>query len=258
MREGFTAIVVPTYERNMVLRLNLQSMADQTVENPFEVLIMDDCPEEDADCKGLCEEFSDRLPIRYIHSGQTKTSDYWRVPGFALNIGFKQTEAEYGIICCAEMYHFDNTIDFMIEGIKERKKSMVIPFGKKDGGLIPRLLSEGTRPAEEHFKLMSVDLRVTYPYFMGFHIEDYYGIGGYDEDFTGIASDDDDFIRRMKAFGCRYHHVYGMVAHLKHDHRRKSGDLGLGHVARRRFNRDMLHKKYGQTVANKDREWGKL
>lgn len=258
MRQGFTAIVIPTYERNAELRLNLKSMAEQTVENPFEVLVMDDCPQEDQVCKELCEDFAKRLPLRYIHSGQTKTNDYWRVPGFALNIGFKQTDAEYGIICCAEIYHFDNTIDKIVNVLREKKKVMAIPFGKKDGGYIPRLIAEGKLPTEEDFEKIGVELRVTYPYFMGFHIEDYYGIGGYDEDFTGIAADDDDFIRRMKSFGCRYHHAHGMVAHLKHDHRKKNTGTGLDQRQRIMHNRRLLRQRTGRIIANQGREWGKL
>lgn len=255
-----TAILIPTFERGAVLRHNLASLARQELPADLDIIVLDDCRESDPDCVALVDEFAGTLPIRYIHSGQTKTGNYWRIPGYAFNIGAKQAgDAKFLLLCCAEMYHFDNTIQLTVDALEASPKLMVVPQGKKeDGPVVARIIGSGAIPTLEDWAAIPRKLNVHYPYLMGLHAEDYHFIRGYDEDFTGIASDDDDFILRMRAIGCSTRKTNGHVCHQIHSPRKSCDGADGDRASRRAHNRALLRQRRGIPIRNEGREWGKL
>lgn len=255
-----TAILIPIFERGAVLRLNLGSLVRQDLPGDLDIIVLDDCRESDPECFALVEEFASTLPIRYIHSGQTKTGDYWRIPGFPFNIGAKQAgDAKFLLLCCAEMYHFDNTIQLTVDALERSDKIMVIPHGKKeDGPSVAKIVSGGRIPTLEDWVAIPRKLNAHYPYLMGIHAADYDYIRGYDEDFTGIAADDDDFILRMKSIGCNTIKIDGHVCHQIHSARKSCDGADGDSDARRAHNRALLRARRGIAVRNEGREWGKL
>jgi hypothetical protein len=257
--EGVT-ILIPTFERNHLLRWNLKTLAAQYIDRPFEVIILDDRHAADMECEKLVRSFERKLNAHYVHSGQTKGSNYWRVPGFPFNIGARLASHPRLILCCAEIYHLDSTIWPLAARLEEkwipRPKS-----GKYDQGPATRVLEATGEITTENYNAIRANLPTEIPFLMGVRKADYFAIGGYDEDFTGVSAEDVDFIRRLEAYGCTPVDVpETRIVHLHHTRKRKSGALSDGEKRRMAYNRELLAKKReaGVVVANENREWGKL
>ncbi|MHA2084454.1 MAG: glycosyltransferase family 2 protein [Candidatus Thorarchaeota archaeon] len=255
-----TAILIASFHRNQPLRWNLKSLAKQDLQDT-EIVILDDAPQPDIECQDVVKEFSGQLDLRYIHAGANKTGDYWRVPGFAFNIGAKQTDSRFIFLCCAEIYHQSNTLAPMMDLLRtHKKKVMVIPHGKTDGnGTVTGILQRDGSIPDAMFHGIKARLLINYPFFMGMAREDFFRIGGYDEDFVGVGVEDKDLVERLKWSGCR--HVQAptaLVIHLHHSRRRSQIGLSDGITNRLQHNRNIFQAKKGQIIRNQDREWGVL
>ena len=256
-----TTILIANYHRNLPLRWNLKSLARQNPQD-VEIVVLDDAPTPDAACQEVVGDFSSQLNLRYIHTGGNKTADYWRVPGFAFNIGAKQSESRFLFLCCAEIYHQTNTLEPMLKLLRERqRKVMVIPHGKTDAnGTITGLLQRDGSIPNEAFHAINARLLVNYPFFMGMAREDFFNIGGYDEDFIGVGVEDKDLVERLKWNGCQYVQASdALIIHLHHSRaKRNRGAPTAPTDSRIQHNRNLFHAKKGQIVRNQDREWGVL
>lgn len=253
-------VLIPTFERNHLLKWNLAGLARQELSD-IEVFVLDDRFEPDTECSKLVEEFSGKFDVRYIHTGQTKTDNYWRIPGFPINIGAQLASGEQIVICCAEIYHQNNTVELVVEPLERNPAMLTIPHGRREGvrGKVQQWLTQEDRSlSTEDFDNLSRSLKVRYPFFMGINREIFMHIGGYDEDFTGIASDDDDLIGRLCRNGGGHYQTEARVVHLDHTKDRKGNGLDKTLEERKKHNRTLWIQRRGQVIRNKGREWGKL
>ena len=124
------SILITTFNRAELLSYGLDSLARQNLnKDEVEVIVLNDGNPDDS-TEGVCELFEDDLNIRYFAARNRKD---WRVPGFAINFGAKQSKGKYMFISCAEMYHMDNTVERMIAALDSNQKLMTIPtIGKDD------------------------------------------------------------------------------------------------------------------------------
>jgi predicted glycosyltransferase involved in capsule biosynthesis len=255
-----STILITTFQRNPQLIWNLKTLVRQELED-VDVIVLDDCWQPDVRCQEVVENYKDRLDISYIHTGQQKDGNYWRVPGFAFNVGAKRTESDFIFLCCAEIYHHNNTVAPMVDLLRQhREKVMIIPIGKTDGnGSITGLLNRDGAISDETYHAIKARLLVNYPFFMGLPRADFLDIGGYDEDFTGVGVEDKDLVERLKWRGGRYIQAPSMILHLHHSKRRIQTAAQEGNVrTRTQYNRNLFVSKRGQVIRNQDREWGVL
>lgn len=85
------SILITTFLRPHLLKWNLISLARQNIGFNFETIVLNDgLPDETEE---LCREYEEKLNLKYIFTGHRNLSGdmIYRVPGFALNIGAKQT-----------------------------------------------------------------------------------------------------------------------------------------------------------------------
>jgi hypothetical protein len=254
-----STILIANYRRNRMLRLNLQSLLCQDLQGT-QILILDDTPEGDDECKAIIQEFAEHYPLDYLHTGANKTGDFWRVPGFAFNIGARQTSGRFLFLCCAEIYHRNATFPAMLEVLRSHETSiMAIPQGKSDSnGRITDLIEKHGSLDEKEFLAIRARLLVRYPFFMGMARSDFEEIGGYDEDYIGVGVEDKDLVERLMWRGCRYVNTTAQIVHLHHSRARSGEGLDDGITDRLQYNRDLFQKKKGQIVRNQGRQWGKL
>ena len=255
-----STILITTFQRNPQLIWNLKTLVRQKLED-VNIVVLDDCFEPDVECQKVVEEYKSQLDISYIHTGQQKKANYWRVPGFVFNVGAKSTESEFIFLCCAEIYHHNDTVAPMVDLLREhREKIMVIPIGKTDGnGSITGLLNRDGAISDETYHAIKARLLVNLPFFMGLPRADFLDIGGYDEDYTGVGVEDKDLVERLKWRGGRYIQAPSKILHLHHSRRRLQTAAQEGDVRTRTlYNRNIFASKRGQVVRNQDREWGIL
>lgn len=200
-----TSILIATHKRNHVLKWNLQSIFQY--KNDVEVIVLDDYYEPDIECQQLVQSYK-QFNIKYIHSGKTKQGkNIWRVPGFAYNIGAKQSTGHILIICCGEMYQFGDTVKFISELIKQDENQLCSVNGLDDNGYFLNKLVKGKQITLQD--CLSNDkhrLQITLPFFMGVSRRQFFDINGYDETFTGVSYDDDDIIQRLLRNGAKMSH----------------------------------------------------
>lgn len=254
-----SAILIPTFHRNSQLLWNLKSIARQPPVDA-EILVLDDSWKPDSDCEELVASFQNELDISYLHTGKQKTANYWRVPGFALNVGAKRTGGDFIFLCCAEIYHHNNTIQPMVDLLREHKeKVMIIPIGKTDrNGAITAILNQNGELSDDQYNNFGTRLLVQYPFFMGLPRKDFFDIGGYDEDFIGVSAEDKDLVERLKWRGGKHIQSSSKIVHLAHSRVRAQDGLQQDVRVRTQYNRSLYQSKKWQVVRNVDREWGAL
>ncbi len=249
------SLLVTTYKRPHLLKWGLESLSKQNPDFEWEVLVLNDgLPDETEE---LCQGYAEKgLPVRYIFTGQRhlEGAEKWRVPGFALNIGAKLSQAPVIILSCAEMYHLDSdSIEKLTEPVLENSLRLAIPKGKDDTETFLRDLESAQDNASLEIYDRLPDLNVRLPFVMGVSRKRFVDIGGYDEDFTGIAFDDDDIVGRLCEDGCHYRQVAARVVHLFHP---RGGKAGHDYTTKWVQNRDLYHARQGVVYRNLGREWG--
>jgi len=244
-----------TFQREHLLRWGLYSLSLQKIPFDFETIVINDGLDDGTE--EICNEFKEKLNLKYIYTGQRNLTSgpVWRIPGFAINIGVKQSSGDILILCCAEMFHINQTIAELTRPILDDPKLLGIPVGKddRDGAFLEHI--------NEHNGTFEMDplnkcawLYTKMPFLMAMHRNQFYEIGGYDEDFVGIAYDDSDFIERLLRNGCSYCETGAITVHLYHP--RAQGyyedppEWG--------YNKNLFFSRLGTIVRNEGREWGRL
>ncbi len=257
IEQPIASILIPCFKRVELLKWGLYSLAKQESPYPFEVIVLNDGIKDET--KKICDEFSDRLNIRYIFTGhRNEKKIQWRCPGFCLNIGVKKAKSDYIILSCPEIFHLDKfAVKKTIEQLKLRRKIMVRPKGwddQKNEYLVYVKKTKGN--VDLNYSLENIEkLDTKLPFFLGFHKEEFMCIGGYDEDFIGWAYDDTDFIMRMQKYSCRYVEIDSKIVHLYHPRHRQ----GIEETRKMYLHNKKLYEyknKRGVLYSNKDREWG--
>lgn len=251
------SIIITTFQRTHLLRWGLYSLALQTMPFEFETIVVNDGLLDETE--EICNEFKEKLNLKYIFTGQRnlKGGSVWRVPGFAINIGVKQSTGDILVMCCAEMFHINDTIVRLTKPILDNPKLLGIPLGKDDrnGALLECInKNNGTFDLATYNKC--VDLTTTMPFLMALHRSQFIEIGGYDEDFVGIAYDDRDLIDRLLGNGCHYCPTDATTVHLYHP-RAKGYYEGEG-PPEWDYNKNLYFSRMGKIVRNEGRAWGIL
>ncbi|WP_348982132.1 glycosyltransferase family A protein [Desulfosporosinus sp. OT] len=251
------SIIITTYQRVHLLRWGLYSLSLQTMPFDIETIVVNDGIQDETE--NLCTEFKEKLNIKYIFAGQRnlKGEQVWRVPSFAINIGVKQSTGDILVICCAEMFHVNETIDRLIKPILDNPKLLGIPIGKDDrDGALLECLNKNNGILDSNLFDKAVNLNTRMPFLMALHRSQFMEIGGYDEDFIGIAYDDRDFIDRLLGNSCRYCLTDAKTAHLYHT--RVAGYYERGGPPEWDYNKNLYFSRIGKIVRNEGREWGVL
>jgi GT2 family glycosyltransferase len=240
------SVIIATHKRNDLLRWNLHSLVHASKE-VAEILVLDDCHQPDEACQMLAADFG----VSYIHTGKTKGSDHWRIPGFAFNIGAKLAHGEVLVLSCAEVYHPVNVLKLMLSVMDD--SAIAIPRCIRDdkGGVLG-VLSQNVMPNTSEIERLKA-LDPTLPFFMAMKRQRFLDIGGYDEDFTGVCWDDNDLTERLILSGGKYVPVAADVVHLFHPrHNYRSPEV----MRRWNHNKALYDERRGKIYRNKDREWG--
>jgi len=242
------SVIIATHRRNPLLKWNLTSLLRCECEG-VEVLVLDDSHDRDEACEILAADHG----VKYIHTGKTKESDHWRIPGFAFNIGAKLAQGEILVLSCAEVYHPLNTLDLMLSTMDDNTVSIPRCIRDDKGSVIAQLSDGGTPAMTSVQCLRSLD--PTLPFFMATQRQRFLDIGGYDEDFTGVCWDDNDITERLILSGGKYVPVTADVVHLFHPrHNYRSAAI----MKRWNHNKALYDKRRGKIFRNKDKEWGVL
>lgn len=249
-----TSIIIPSFKRAHLLQWNLFSLAKQSMSFDFETIILNDGVLDGTE--DLCSQYKERLNIKYFFTGQRNTGgqSVWRVPGFAINIGVRKSSGDIILLCCAEMFHVNETIKLITDvyNSPNSDKVLAIPKAKDDnGGFLKRLeISNGDFSIEEYNKQPRLK-NIKLPFFMAMRRNEFMDIGGYDEDFTGVAYEDTDLMERLVGNGCYHVETEALTMHLWHPR------LPMSHP-RVKYNKELCLQRRNTTVRNTGREWGVL
>lgn len=246
-------VLITSHKRAHLLMWGLESLARQKVpEHEIEYVVLNDG--EPDDTEAVCNSFKNKINIKYLFTGINKHYE-WRVPGYAINYGAKNTDSDFLFISCAEMYHLDDTMPLMIQSLVENKKRLTIPDGRDDNGSILSCIKRGAPITKAHYQNMTPLHNIHLPFFMGMNRKDFMDIGGYDEDFIGCGFDDNDIVTRMQACGNKHYRVNSRVIHLWHERLNfKSAEV----LRRYKFNEELYHKKIKIIKRNINKNWGTL
>ncbi|KLU67604.1 MULTISPECIES: glycosyltransferase [Desulfosporosinus] len=249
------SIIITTFQRVNLLKWGLFSLSQQTIPFEFETIVVNDGLQDETE--EVCNEFKEKLNLKYIFSGQRNLNSepVWRIPGFAINIGVKQSSGDILVLCCAEMFHINQTIAALITPILDQPKLLGIPIGKddRDGRFLEQIKDKnGSFELDALNNCIVLDTRM--PFLMAMHRDQFYEIGGYDEDFVGIAYDDNDFIHRLLGNGCSYCMTTAITVHLYHP---RAQDY-YQDPPEWEYNKKLFYSRMGKIVRNEGREWGAL
>ncbi len=264
MTNKILSVIMPIYGRPHLLRLGLSSWCKQTVPFDYEIIMLNDKIEDPIldETKKIYNEYKDRLKLRYIFTGQRNSKEkfHWRVPGYAINIGVKQSKGKIIIINDPEMFLLDDCITKMVEPILKNKKILTHTTGRWDGKnqFLPYLQkNKGILTKNNPFNIIP-KLKETYPFFLGIDKSEFISIGGYDEDFTGYAFDDADIVFRLLANGCKHLKIKEKAVHLYHPLTKFKIQGNAERARRWRYNKKLWEERRGIVIRNKGRNWGVL
>lgn len=259
------SLILPSYKRPELLNLGLWSLSQQKTSYRLEIIVLNDGIVDSTE--EICKKYKNKLHIRYIFTGYKNSSEEskFRSPSFALNIGIKKSKGKIIILSSPEIFHLNNTIDYIVSPLIDNKKILSTPqyISIDNTGKVKDYLSENLTlnlPEDIFLSLESNTPRCRYasklPFCIGLYKKELIEIGGYDEDFTGWACDDDDIIGRLILNGLTYNYCSARIIHLYHP---KQYDKEL-----KMNNREYLHnlglykKRKGTIIRNKNKKWGIL
>ena len=250
------SIIIPTYKRVELLAWNLKSLAEQELPKDFETIVLNDGFIDETE--ELCIRYKDRLNINYIFTGSRNlpNNPVWRVPGFANNIGVKQSTGDILVFCCAEIFHLNNSIKLITQIFNHPGQSKVLSIPKAkddDGSFLNQLRSTGTYELSLYDRQPPL-INVKFPFFLAMAKDEFCSIGGYDEDFTGTDYDDSDLIDRMVVNGCYHEEAEAKIIHLWHPRLTMTPER----IPRFKHNEDLYYTRQGIVHRNVGREWGIL
>jgi glycosyltransferase involved in cell wall biosynthesis len=249
------SIIIPTFQRPHLLRWGLHSLAQETIPFNFETIVINDgLPDE---TESICEKYQKKLHIKYIFSGNRNLFGElkWRVPGFATNIAVKQSDGDILVLCCAEMFHLNNTIANMAYPFLISSHYIGIPHGKNDidGSFLHKLNeNDGQYDSASFDRYPDIDIHL--PFLMSIGRREYNAIGGYDEDFIGVAGEDNDFVERLIMYGCEFYQTDAKTIHLYHPRNPEVENRSPAWE----YNYNLWLSRRGVIYRNKDRVWGRL
>lgn len=249
------SIIIPSYNRAHLLKWNLFSLAKQKIPLEYEVIVLNDGLPDDTET--VCSQYQQKLNLRYIFTGQRNSKDkmLWRSPGFAINIAAKIASGEILIICDAEIFHVNKTINILSLPLKDNPKLIAHPSGINDidGSILNMLKKDNNAVDYEKLSKHYPPLKTYFPFLWAINRKEFIYIGGYDEEFEGIAIDDLDLRDRLMLNGCSLFPTDAQIIHLFH-----RNDYGSNIKERRDANYNLYQKKQGLVIRNHNHDWGNL
>ena len=263
------SLILASFFKANLLNLGLWSLSKQKIHYDLEIIILNDGIEDNTE--QVCNDYKDKLNIHYFFTGQRNAFNKIitpRIPGFAQNIGVKQSSGDIIILSSPENFHLNNSVDLIINPLLENKELLTTPaimyfddcgktlnylFKNLTLNLPQKLLNKMQENPECH-------QAVKMPFFMGMWKEKFMEIGGYDEDLVGYACDDNDLISRLLCTtetrkGMKYYYTNSQIIHLFHGRRRDSSFHYQ--IPEWKYNYDLFQARKGQVIRNQNREWGK-
>lgn len=250
------SVIIPSFQRADLLYYGLNSLLHQQLPDKYEIIVLNDGIIDKTE--EVCNSFNNPN-IKYIFTGKRNCDGEikWRIPCYAINIGFKQSQGEFVILTGSEIYHMEkNIITNMLEDLKINPKQLVITEGKDDreGNFLNALKNGGDLKKE--YNNLPHRLMTEFPFFMAMERKQVISIGGYDEELgEGYCWDDKDFVDRMICNGAIYKKITCRVVHLYHSRLRYGkSDIKNGWLR----NKQMYETKKGIIYRNVGKEWGKF
>lgn len=251
------SIIIPTYKRCHLLKWNLISLARQKFPFDFETIVLNDGILDETE--QLVFQYKEQLNIKYLFTGQRNLCGkmVWRVPGYAINIGVKHSQGDIIILCCAEIFHLNDTIKELVSVYDSinMDKVLAIPQAKDDSGSFLNYLD--THNGEFNYDIYNIQpplINVKFPFFLAMKKASFMEIGGYDEDFTGTDYDDEDLVMRLLTNGHRHIETDAMAIHLWHPRLSMTSER----IPRFEHNKRLFEQRREIINRNEGREWGKL
>lgn len=228
------SIILTSYDRPLESIRMLETLQSSIPEDS-EVIILNDNEIEDTQFKSSCEEYSF---VKYIHTGvQKRGKKMWRVPGYALNIGFKNSTGTSLIIGNSEV----------LLPRTDLVKTMLVEV-EKGNQCSPPVWCKSSKQW----------LICKYPFFLGVPRRSFEYIQGYDEDFIGYCFDDDDISYRLTTQSpfieleeswCIYHII---------DPHKRSGQDSFINRKMWEYNKSLFESRKPQIIRNTNKDWGVL
>ena len=251
------SIIIPSYKRCHLLRWGLESLSKQEFPFEFETILLNDGILDETEALG--EKYKDKLNIKYIFTGQRnlKGNMIWRVPGYALNIGVKQSTGDIIVFCCAEIFHLNNTIDLItsVYDSTNSDKILSMPKSKDDSGeFLKHIESLKGGFNVDVYNRQPPLINVKFPFFLAMKRKEFIDIGGYDEDFTGTDYDDEDLVTRLIDNGCYHIETEALAIHLWHQRLTMTPER----IPRFKHNKSLFEQRCGIIIRNVGQEWGNI
>lgn len=250
------SILITSYQRPHLLKWNLFSMIRQQIPFSYEVIVLNDGTPDGTE--ELCLSYQRHLPIKYVFTGQRnlKGEYKYRVPGFALNIGAQIASGKVLIISCAEMFHLNDTVSYLVPPVLMDQKILATSIGMddQDGSFLDYVESNSGDFDYEAFLNNYPRLNTTLPFLMAVKRTEFFAIGGYDEDFTGFSYDDNDLMSRLEKNGCSLCLTQAQTIHLYHH--RHSNDLW--NSPETKYNANLFRERSDRVIRNLGRKWGRI
>jgi glycosyltransferase involved in cell wall biosynthesis len=247
------SIIIPSYKRPELLKWGLYSLSQQITTFPFEIIVLNDGIKDETE--NICNSYQDKLNIRYIYIGhRNEKEDHWRIPGYAINIGVKQSLGENIILSCPEIFIMDNCLQEIINLLSKNKKLLINTngFHEKRDNYINQLKTTGKINLDLS-TMTSLDTEL--PFFIAMNKEEFINIGGYDEDFIGYCWDDNDIISRLKLNKCTFLKLNKTIIHLWHDKLNYNNPKIMDMW---RYNKNLYDTRRNMIIRNESKEWGVL
>ena len=250
------SIVIPSFQRSHLLKWNLLSLSKQAIPFDFETIVLNDGMSDETET--FCKQYEEQLNIKYLFTGHRNLAEQmiWRVPGFVINIGVRRSKGDIIIICCAEIFHLNSTIELLANAYdsESSNKVIAIPKAKDDNrAFLSHIEANNGNFSMDEYNRQPPLINVKYPFFLAMKRDEFVGIGGYDEDFKGTDYDDQDFIERLEANGCSHVETDALAIHLWHPRLNR----GISDIAPRfQLNKSLYEQRRGTIIRNTGREWG--
>ena len=189
----------------------------------------------------VLENYCKKNNFFYIHTGAQKNNKLkFRMPGYALNIGFKKSNGKIIVFGNAEIFLQEkNTLQYLIT------------LAKTNTICSPKILMEEIcRESNQYSEGNSL-----LPFFWAMPANIYKNIGGYDEDFTGYCFDDNDFSDRARSLA-PFKILNSIAIHLWNIRGIKNRkDINLTNRDWH-YNKNLYETRKHIIQRNKERSWG--
>ena len=131
------SIIIPTYNRSLLVRRCLESLSNQNYKN-FEVLVCDDGSVDDT--QAVVNEFSNLIDVKYFFN------ETWGGPASPRNIGIKHAASDWVCFLDSDDWYFANRLDYIAKLDLQRSDVIyhdlqIFKDGQKVGRIRPRKLS---------------------------------------------------------------------------------------------------------------------